>query len=234
MDCDLQDRPEGILDLYAKAQEGYDVVFARRMERQDSPFVKLCSKAFYAVYNSVTDGQFDNSMCNFSISRRSVIKHYCSMREQNRDYGVFLSWLGYRQTSVDVLAEGRFEGKSSYNLIRKVKLATQIITAQSNKPLQFSIGAGFLVAFCAVAYAFIRIFMYLFMGSVPEGWTSLIVFLCFLCGIILISNGILGIYVGYIFNEVKRRPLYVVRSVLNPHADGSREAIGCDQKEYYS
>lgn len=233
MDCDLQDRPEGILDLYNKAQEGYDVVFAKRKERQDSFFVKLCSKAFYAVYNSFAGSQFDNSMCNFSISKRDVIMKYCDMREQNRDYGVFLSWLGYRQTAVDVLAESRYEGKSSYNMMRKIKLATHIITAQSNKPLQLSIGVGFFVAFLAAIYAVARIFMYLFMGSVPEGWTTLIVVLCFLCGIILISNGILGIYVGYIFNEVRRRPLYVVRSILNPHDNASTDAIGYGQKEYH-
>lgn len=233
MDCDLQDRPEGILDLYNKAQEGYDVVFAKRKERQDSFIVKFCSKAFYAVYNSITDNQFDNSMCNFSISRRDVIVRYCDMREQNRDYGVFLSWLGYRQTAVDVIAEGRYEGKSSYNLMRKIKLATHIITSQSNKPLQFSIAMGFGVAILAAIYALFRIMMYVCMGSIPEGWTTLIVVLCFLCGLILISNGILGIYIGYIFNEVRNRPLYVVRSVLNPHAKEQENAIGYGQPEYY-
>ena len=233
MDCDLQDRPEGIMDLYNKAQEGYDVVFAKRKERQDSFFVKFCSKAFYAVYNSITGCQFDNSMCNFSISKRDVIVRYCDMREQNRDYGVFLSWLGYRQTAVDILAESRYEGESSYNLVRKIKLATHIITAQSNKPLQLSIGVGFAVAILSAIYALARIIMYVYMGSVPEGWTTLIVVLCFLCGLILISNGILGIYIGYIFNEVRNRPLYVVRSILNPHQEGQKDIIGLNQTEYY-
>lgn len=233
MDCDLQDRPEGILDLYQKAQEGYDVVFAKRKERQDTAFVKFCSKAFYAVYNSITNCQFDGSVSNFSISRRDVIVRYCDLREQNRDYGIFLNWLGYRQTTVEILGDSRYAGESSYNMIRKIKLATHIITSQSNKPLQASVVCGFLVAACAVIYGIVRIFMYLFMGSVPEGWTTLIVVLCFLCGLILISNGILGIYIGYIFNEVRRRPLYVVRTVLNPHNVDTTRGIGAKQMEYH-
>lgn len=233
MDCDLQDRPEGILELYAKAQEGYDVVFARRKERKDSRIVKFFSTAFYKVYDYFTDGTYDNAICNFSISKREVIQHYCEMREQNRAYTLFLKWLGYRQAAIDIESDERFEGKSSYNMRRKITMATQFITAQSNKPLQFSVEMGFLIAILAVIYAIIRVVIFLVTGSVPEGWTTLIVFLCFLSGVILISNGILGIYIGYIFNEVKQRPLYVVRSVLNPHTDKSNNAIGQNRKEYY-
>lgn len=233
MDCDLQDRPEGILDLYAKAQEGYDVVFARRKERKDSAIVKFFSKAFYKVYDYFTDGNYDNAICNFSISKREVIQHYCDMREQNRAYTLFLKWLGYRQAAIDIESDVRYEGKSSYNMRRKIKMATQFITAQSNKPLQFSVAMGFIIAALAAIYAIVRIIIFLATGSVPEGWTSLIVILCFLSGIVLISNGILGIYVGYIFNEVKQRPLYVVRSVLNPHDEENTKAIGQNRKEYY-
>lgn len=232
MDCDLQDRPEAILDLYAKAQDGYDVVFARRMERKDSTVVKFFSRSFYKVYDYFTDGNYDNTICNFSISRRDIIKHYCSMREQNRAYTMFLKWLGYRQTAIDVYADSRFEGKSSYNFRKKLKMATHLITTQSNKPLQLSVGLGFVFALFAVMYAVARVIIYVYTGNVPAGWTSLIVFLSFFSGVILISNGILGIYVGYIFNEVKRRPLYVVRSVLNPH-DKDVDEIGKSGKELF-
>lgn len=232
MDCDLQDRPEGILDLYAKAQEGYDVVFARRKERKDSAIVKFFSKAFYKVYDYFTDGNYDSAICNFSISKREVIEHYCEMREQNRAYTLFLKWLGYRQVAIDIEADIRFEGKSSYNMKRKVKMATQFITAQSNKPLLFAVNTGFIIAALSTIYALIRIVIFLITGSVPAGWTSLIVLVCFLSGVILISNGILGIYIGYIFNEVKQRPLYVVRTVLNPHKENENKGIGYERKEY--
>lgn len=138
MDCDLQDRPEAIVELYQKAQEGYDVVFARRTERVDTAVTKILSKTFYKVYDYFTDGAFDSSICNFSISRRKVIGSYCSMREHNRAFTMFIRWLGFKETAIDLKADARFEGTSSYNLQRKLKMAFEIITSQSNKPLFFS------------------------------------------------------------------------------------------------
>lgn len=121
MDCDLQDRPEAIPELYAKAQEGYDVVFARREGRKDSAITKFLSRCFYKVYDYFTEGTFDSSICNFSISRRIVIDSYCRMREQNRAYTMFIRWLGFRETAIDMSADERYEGKSSYNMRRKLK-----------------------------------------------------------------------------------------------------------------
>ena len=215
MDCDLQDRPEAIIDLYNKAQEGYDVVFARRKKRKDTALVKLLSRAFYKVYDYFTDGKYDSSLCNFSISRREVIQAYCRMREQNRAYTLFLKWIGYRQTAIDIAADVRFEGKSSYNFKRKVNMATQLITAQSNKPLLFSVNLGFLIAFLSFLFIIWKVIVYFATGNVPSGWTSTIVSLYFVGGIILIFLGIIGLYIGNIFNEVKHRPLYFVRTMLN-------------------
>ena len=215
MDCDLQDRPEGILNLFHKAQEGYDVVFARRKERKDSELVKLMSKSFYKVYDYFMDGNYDNSICNFSISKRQVINQYCKMREQNRAYTLFLKWLGYNQTAIDIEADERYEGKSSYSFRKKINMATQFITAQSNKPLLFSVRIGTLCALGSFAFMIYQIVKYFFNQQVPTGWTSLIVSIYFMGGMILIALGIIGIYIGYIFNEVKARPLYTVRTVLN-------------------
>ena len=231
MVCELQDRPEGIIDLYRKAMEGYDVVFARRKARKDNAFVKFCSKSFYKVYDYFTDGNYDNSICNFSISRREVIQSYCNMREQNRAYTLFLKWLGYKQTAIDVEADVRYEGKSSYNIRKKTKMALEFITAQSNKPLRFSVRAGFFFAAVSFIYMIIRVVIYVITGSVPQGWTSLIVVVCFMGGIILVSNGVIGIYVGYIFNEVKRRPIYVVRTVLNGREENEERCMTCNRKE---
>ena len=152
MDCDLQDRPEAIPELYAKAQEGYDVVFARREGRKDSAITKFLSRCFYKVYDYFTEGTFDSSICNFSISRRIVIDSYCRMREQNRAYTMFIRWLGFRETAIDMSADERYEGKSSYNMRRKLKMAFEIITSQSNKPLFFSIKVGFAIAVIALLY----------------------------------------------------------------------------------
>ena len=215
MDCDLQDRPETIPELYQKAQEGYDVVFARREGRKDSAITKILSKWFYKVYDYFTDGTFDSSICNFSISKRKVIDYYCRMREQNRAYTMFIRWLGFKQTAIDMPADERFEGKSSYNLKRKLKMAFEIITSQSNKPLLFSVKLGFVSAFLALIYIIYLVFREIILGDVLVGWTSIVASIYLMGGIILCAIGVVGIYVGNIFNEAKNRPLYVIDECLN-------------------
>ncbi len=215
MDCDLQDRPETIPELYQKAQEGYDVVFARREGRKDSAITKFLSKCFYRVYDYFTDGTFDSSICNFSISKRKVIDYYCRMREQNRAYTMFIRWLGFKQTAIDMPADERFEGKSSYNLKRKLKMAFEIITSQSNKPLLFSVKLGFVSAFLALIYIIYLVFREIILGDVLVGWTSIVASIYLMGGIILCAIGVVGIYVGNIFNEAKNRPLYVIDECLN-------------------
>lgn len=215
MDCDLQDRPETIPELYQKAQEGYDVVFARREGRKDSAITKFLSKCFYKVYDYFTDGTFDSSICNFSISKRKVIDYYCRMREQNRAYTMFIRWLGFKQTAIDMPADERFEGKSSYNLKRKLKMAFEIITSQSNKPLLFSVKLGFVSAFLALIYIIYLVFRKIILGDVLVGWTSIVASIYLMGGIILCAIGVVGIYVGNIFNEAKNRPLYVIDECLN-------------------
>lgn len=215
MDCDLQDRPEAIPELYAKAQEGYDVVFARREGRKDSTITKFLSRCFYKVYDYFTEGTFDSSICNFSISRRIVVDSYCRMREQNRAYTMFIRWLGFRETAIDMSADERYEGKSSYNMRRKLKMAFEIITSQSNKPLFFSIKVGFVIAAIALLYIIYLILRYLIVGDVLLGWTSTIASVYLMGGIILAAVGVVGIYVGNIFNETKNRPLYVIAECIN-------------------
>lgn len=214
MDCDLQDRPEGILDLYKKAQEGYDVVFARRLERVDSRLTKFFSKTFYKVYDYFTDGNFDSSICNFSISKRKVIESYCRMREQRRAYTLFLKWLGFKQTAIDVKADARYEGKSSYNFTRKIKMAFDFITSQSTKPLLLSVKLGFIIALLAALYIVYLVIHYA-MGGVYPGWTSVTASIFLMGGIILAAVGVVGVYIGNIFEETKNRPLYVVAKYLN-------------------
>ena len=128
MDCDLQDRPEAIPQLYAKAMEGYDVVFAKRVERKDSPITLFFSRAFYKVYEYFTDGTYDASLCNFSIARRAVIENYCKMREHNRGYTMFIKWLGFDQTSIEIEGDERFAGSSSYSFSKKLAMAFELIT----------------------------------------------------------------------------------------------------------
>lgn len=215
MDCDLQDRPESIIELYNKAQEGYDVVFARRKGRKDTWLTKKLSKLFYKVYDYFTDGNFDSSICNFSISKRKVIDSYCRMREHNRAFVMFVRWLGYNQTAIELEADKRFEGESSYNFKKKLRMAFEIITSQSNKPLLFSVKAGFVIALLSFAYIIYLVVRAIAFGDVLVGWTSIMASIYLITGILLCAIGITGIYIGNIFEEAKNRPIYIISEILN-------------------
>lgn len=220
MDCDLQDRPETIAQLYAKAKEGYDVVFVKRAARKDSFITKLFSKMFYKVYNHFTNGTYDSSLCNFSISKRAVMENYCRMREQNRSFVMFVRWLGFRQTAIEAVEDARFEGKSSYNFRKKIKMATEIITSQSNKPLLLSIRIGFFVALLSLGYIIYLVLRSLIVGDILMGWTTVVASIYLMGGILLCAVGVVGLYIGNIFEEVKHRPIYVVSEILNPPEEG--------------
>lgn len=215
MDCDLQDRPEEIPRLYKKALEGYDMVFARRANRKDKALKIFISKVFYKVYDYFTEGNFDNTICNFSICKKIVIDNYCKMREQNRAFTLFLKWLGFRQTSIDVEHNERLEGKSSYNLKRKIKMASDFITAQSNKPLRVSINIGFTISAVSFIYIVYLVISYFLNKKDVAGWTSTIVSIYFMGGLLLMNMGLMGMYIGNVFNETKNRPIYVIRDILN-------------------
>lgn len=223
MDCDLQDRPEGIADLYQKAWEGYDVVFAKRQDRKDSWLTKFLSGLFYKVFNYFTDDMNEESLCNFSISRRIVIDNFREIREQARDYALFIRWLGFKQTTIPLLADKRYSGESSYNMKRKIRLAGEIITAQSNKPLVFSVGIGFISAALSFFYMIFLAVRKLIFQDVLSGWTTVVASIYLMGGLLLCAIGVVGIYVGNIFNETKRRPLYVIQMVLN---DTAKSEVG--------
>lgn len=222
MDCDLQDRPEEIINLYNKAQEGYDVVFARRKERKDSKFKVFLSNCFYKFYSFAADIKYDPALCNFSISSRKVIDGYCSMRELHRAFVIYVKWMGFKQTAIDIEHDERFEGESGYNFKKRMKMAGDIIFSQSDKILKLMVKIGAVVSIVA----FIAIIYLLIHGLVTQvlpGWSSLMVSMFFLGGIVIMAVGIVGIYVGNIFMQVKNRPLYFVRTLLNPHKEEGEE-----------
>lgn len=215
MDCDLQDRPEEIAKLYAKAQEGHDVVFARRFERIDSLYRRFVSWAFIKFYNYLGDIRVDNSTANFSIVSRRVVDNLRLFRERNRSYPMFVEAVGFKKTVVDVEHASRFAGKSSYSFAKLLDFAIQCIVAQSNKPLRLSIKAGFSLALASGAYAAWLVFRYFYHGVSLQGWTSIMVLISFFFGLLFANLGVVGLYVGKIFDEVKGRPLYTVECTMN-------------------
>jgi len=219
MDCDLQDPPEAITTLYEKAMEGYDVVAMRRVGRKDGFFKKLSSKLYYMVFDYLSGMKMDNAVSNYSIASRTVIDSFKKLREQNRDYMAVIRWLGFRYASIDYKAEERFSGKSSYNFFKRIRLAMQIITSQTNRPLVLSINIGFFIAFVAFLYIIWLGIQYFTGTTTIDGWTTTIASIYLVGGIILIFMGLIGLYIGNIFNEVKNRPIYVVAQKLNFDAD---------------
>ena len=215
MDCDLQDQPEEIGKLYRKVQEGYDLVFARRQERNDSIYRKLSSTLFSLLYNHLGDIKVDNSIANFSISSRRVIAYVRQFRERNRSFPIFLNSAGFRRGYVDVAHAARFAGSSSYTFGKLLDLAVQCIVSQSNKPLRLSIRFGFALASLSVLYGAFIVIRYLSADIAVPGWTTLVVLVSFLGGLGFANLGILGLYLGKVFDEVKNRPLYCVEQTLN-------------------
>ncbi len=212
MDCDLQDRPEEIPRLYTKAQEGYDVVLARRGKRKDPLTKRITSWLFYKIFNYFTDLQYDGEVGNFRIISRQVAQNFCLMREQLRFFGGLVDWMGFPTTSIDVTHEERLVGKSNYTFAKLWKLASETIIAYSDKPLRLSIKLGFTLSAFAFIYGIYILIRALLYGSPVTGWSSVIVSLYFLSGIIISTLGMLGIYLGKTFDEIKGRPLYLVRS----------------------
>jgi polyisoprenyl-phosphate glycosyltransferase len=215
MDCDLQDQPAEIPNLYRKALEGYDIVYALRYNRRDTWRKRALSRGFTSIYNALSDITIVPSACNFSIASRQVIEGYCRLKELNRSYHLLLRWLGFRYTYLRVEHSDRFAGSSAYNLRRGFMLAIESVTSQSNKPLILSIRAGFLMSGSALLVGLYFILRYLMHGIGVTGWTSMIVAIFFIGGLILANLGVVGLYLGKVFNEVKERPLYLVKETLN-------------------
>jgi glycosyltransferase involved in cell wall biosynthesis len=213
MDCDLQDRPEEIPRLYAKAQEGFDIVVALRGARQD-PFLKrITSWLFYKIFSYLADIEYNGECGNFRIMSRKVVRNINQMREQLRFFGGLVQWMGFSVASVEVRHSERFEGGSTYTITKLWKLASDTIIAYSDKPLRVAVRLGFTMAFASFCYGSYILWRALIHGSAILGWSSVIVSIYFIGGIIISILGILGIYLGKTFDEVKRRPLYIVRNV---------------------
>jgi glycosyltransferase involved in cell wall biosynthesis len=215
MDCDLQDRPEEISRLYAKANEGYDVVFAQRLKRQDNFFKKIASKMFHSTLSYLTDTEIDASIANFGIYRKNVIESVVQMREQLRWFPTFVNWVGYKQARMPVEHAKRESGKSSYSVKKLFDLAFNVLMLNSNKPLKLVLKFGFAVSFTAILYAAITLYRYLSGQIGVLGWASLIISIWFLSGVIIFVLGIVGIYIGRIFDQIKQRPLYIVKQTIN-------------------
>ena len=210
MDCDLQDRPEEIVQLYNKALEGFDIVLASRQNRKDNFLKKATSKFFYIILSFLSGMKFNGEVGNFGIYNKNIIDNIKNLREPFRFFVSSVKWIGFNSTTLNVEHDIRFEGKSSYNYKKLISLAVNIIISYSNKPLKMMIFTG--IGFAFISLLFIAYNFYLkFIGQITElGYTSIISSIWLLAGVILSATGILGIYIGKIYDGIKNRPLYII------------------------
>jgi dolichol-phosphate mannosyltransferase len=215
MDGDLQDRPEVIPDLYQESQKGYDVVFVSRKNRPEKIYYRALQKIFYWFLKSLSGLNFDSSQANFSIISRKVVDAFKSFPENARFYGSTIMWLGFKRSKIFADHGKRLSGKPSYTFRKRLRLASDIILSFSERPLKFAIGVGVILSTISIIVATWIIYAAITWGYSVTGWTSLIFSIFFFSGVILVFLGIIGIYLGRVFQEVKKRPLYVVSERLN-------------------
>ena len=215
MDCDLQDRPEEIPNLYKKAQEGWNIVYAKRRNKKSGFFKKMSSTLFHSLYDWISGMKTDDSIGNFGIYNKKVIEEFNKMGETSRSFGTLLLYLGFPFATIDVEHSERMDGKSTYTLRKLLKLAFDVMISNTNKPLKVTVGLGFVMAgisFLLALYNVVARWLGLIM---VEGYTTTVFSIWFVGGVLLTMIGIIGLYIGKVFEQVKGRPLYVVSEIIN-------------------
>ncbi len=215
MDGDLQDQPEEIAKLYSGVKKGFDMALAKRKERQDTLRKKISSKLFYFVFNFLSNASMNNKVANFGIYSKDVIQQIVRMKEQTRFFPAFINWVGFSKVYVDVNHSQSDGGKSTYNLKKLIRLAEISILSYSDKPIRLTVQMGLSLSFLSILGGVYFICRKLFLGVPITGWTSLMVSLYFIGGLILFNIGVLGLYIGRIFEETKNRPLYLIKDRVN-------------------
>lgn len=215
IDCDLQNKPEDLPAMYQKALEGYDVVSARRVVREDTFMKRMSSAIFHRVYDFLSGFDTDKAVAEFGIYSRKIVDVYCSIPEYSRSFVELIHTLGFKKTTVDVLHDHRLEGKSSYNLYRLLKLSYNSIISNSNRPLHLAVALGLMMSILSFLMAIYNIFAKFWGLNEVAGYTSTIFSIWFVGGLLLLMMGVLGLYIGKIFDQVKGRPVFIVSDTLN-------------------
>ena len=213
MDGDLQDLPEAIPLFLERYRQGYDVVYARRVKRKEGALLRAAYHLAYRVISRLSNLRLPLDAGDFSLLSRRVVEALRRMPERHRYVRGLRAWVGFRQTSIDVERAARQSGTSKYSLPKLVKLAIDGIVSFSIIPLRASILIGLAGVVVSTAYTFYAVVLKLFFDRSPAGFTALIVIIVFLAAIQFLVLGVLGEYVGRIYEESKRRPLYLIRKI---------------------
>ncbi len=215
MDGDLQDQPEEIPLLYKKADEGYEIVLARRKERQDGFLKKKMSQWFYKTLAYLTETEQNAEVANFGIYHRKVVSAILSMKDKTRYFPAMVKWVGFSRTETEVNHAARAEGKSSYSFKALLHLALNTILSFSDKPLRLTVKLGIFISLFSFLFAIITFIRSLSGAIEVIGYSSLIISIWFLAGVIITLLGMLGLYIGRTFEQVKGRPVFIVSQTVN-------------------
>lgn len=226
MDGDLQDPPELILEMIAKWREGYSIVYAKRRAREgETPFKLRSSRLFYRSLNKLSSVPIPEDVGDFRLVGRDALDAFLRMPERDRFVRGMFAWLGFKQAAVEFDRPGRAAGITKYPLRKMLRLALTGLVSFSDVPLRLAIWGGIGVSFLALLYGSYAISLKLIGGHVIEGWASTVVIVSFLCGANMLMTGIIGLYIGRIHSEVKRRPLYIVSERVGFDEAGARPQL---------
>ena len=210
MDCDMQDQPKEIAKLYKKALEGYDIVLGQRENRKDKFLKKLTSRLFYKVFNYLSGANFDNNVANFGIYHQKTIKSILDMKDYVKFFSLFINWIGFKSISIPIEHGEREEGKSTYSVGRLFKQAFNVIISFSDKPLRLFINFGLGISILSFILGIYYLYLAVTHRITQPGFSSLILSIWFLSGIIISCIGIVGVYLGKTFDQAKGRPTFII------------------------
>lgn len=224
IDADLQDPPELILDMIDKWKQGYEVVYAKRTKRKGETFFKKQTAAmFYRTLRSMTDIDIPIDTGDFRLIDRKVCEQMKGLQEKNRFVRGLVSWVGFHQTAVEYERDERAAGETKYPLKKMLKLSLDGITSFSYKPLKLATYAGSLFSGAGFVYMLYVLYLKFFTESTVTGWASLVIIQLFFSGVVLILLGVIGEYIGRIYDESKGRPLYIVRDIYGTETSLKKE-----------
>jgi glycosyltransferase involved in cell wall biosynthesis len=209
MDCDLQDPPEHIPELYRAALDGHDIVLARRKRKRHSLFRRAAARIYFKLMNALADARLDGDFGSFSIISRKVIDAFLRFEDKDRHYLSILNWLGFRTGTIEYQHAERQSGSSAYTLGHLIKHAIDGMFFQTTVLLRWIVYVGFWVSCAGFLLAAYYVYMYVVHSMLP-GFTSLAVLILLIGGFIIMSTGVAGLYIGKVFEQVKGRPLYVI------------------------
>jgi polyisoprenyl-phosphate glycosyltransferase len=224
MDCDLQDPPEDIPRLYAKALEGHDIVFGRRLHKPTGAARRLLGRLYFWGIHVFGGARLDGQYGSFSVISRKVVDVFLTFRDQDRHYVMILTWLSFDTASVEYTPAARHSGHSSYSLSSLIKHALDGVFFQTTALLRWIVYLGFLLA-CAGGLLAVYLVSARFAGEIYPGWTSIVVAILLLGGFIILSTGITGLYIGKVFDQSRERPVFVVDRIAQ------RVGVSSDQKQ---